>query len=375
MDARSSRKHAVPRWSDLVAPLLLLAAVGCNRGATEVSPVRRDILEAVFATGHLAMEDEYLVAPNQESFLAEVLVRPGDHVKVGDPLFRLSSPVKSSELATARAQHQEALRKAEPSSPSIVALQAQIAQATDQLEIERKNVKRYTVLAPSGAAAQADVDAAQLRFESARSNLSVLTQSLADMRNELALNVRVSANQLRIAESQQDDHLVKAAQAGQVLEVFKEQGDLARKGEVLARIGGGGFLAMLFVAEEDVRLVRLGQAVKIGLNTDKTRVFEGRITRIYPSFDAASQSFKLEASIDAGGEPLYAGTQLQANVVVALRENALAVPLHALSENGQVTLAGGEVVAVTIGVRSGNWVEVTSGISDSDRIVVRGARP
>jgi multidrug efflux pump subunit AcrA (membrane-fusion protein) len=348
-----------------------VAMVNCSHEDRTTTPVRKDIVDAVFATGHLAMSDEYVVATNQDGFIADVFVKPGDQVEAGASLFRLASPVKSFELATARAQYQEALRKADPKSPSIVSIKAQIAHATKQLDLDRQNMKRNGVLVKSGVASQLDYDNARLRFESAKSNLNILNQTLVDLRDELALNVRVTKNQLSIVASQQDDYLIKSAKTGLVLEVFKEQGELARKGESLARIGGGHFLARLFVAEEDIHLIRHGQEAKIGLNTNKTRVFDGRITTIYPSFDVTNQSFKLEASFDATGEILYAGTQLQANIILAIHKKALAIPLEYLHDNNHVILEGGKVVDVTTGIRSGGWVEVTSGISESSRLLAR----
>ena len=261
---------------------LTLVLTACANRDEVVSPVRRTIVEAVFATGHLEMSEEYVAATNQEGFVDEVFIKAGDHVDVGDPLVRLASPIKSSELATARAQYQEALRKAAPTSPSVVALKAQIAQAEEQLTLDRTNVERYRALLRSQAVSQLDYDNAKARFESAKSNLRVLQQNLEDLQDERALSVRVNKNQLRIVESQQDDHLIKAVRAGRVLEVLKERGELARKGESLCRIGGGQFQASLYVAEEDVHLVEVGQAVKLGLNTHVEQVFDGEVHRHLP---------------------------------------------------------------------------------------------
>ena len=357
------------KWMVRLLALVFVPA-GCADRVEVISPIRKDIVEAVFATGHLEMSEEYVVATNQEGFVDEVFVDPGDFVEIGEPLFRLASPVKSSELATARAQYQEALRKAAPNSPSVVALKAQIVQAETQLALDRTNLERYGELIKSKAVSQLDYDNASARFEAAKSNLSVLRQNLKDLQDELALSVQVNKNQLKIVESQQDDHLIKAVRAGRVLEILRERGELARKGESLCRIGGGRFQASLYVAEEDIHLVRPGQRVKLGLNTHVDRVFEGQVTTIYPAFDLSAQSFRLDASIVAGDARLFVGTQLQANVIVDVREKGLTIPFNAV-ENGYVHLEDGRVVAVTTGVRSGQWIEVTAGISDSDRMTVR----
>ncbi len=357
------------KWkTELLAISLIL--VGCDAHEELVSPVRKDIVEAVFATGHLEMSEEYVAATNQEGFIDDVYVKAGDYVEVGARLFRLASPVKSSELATARAEYREALRKAAPTSPSVVALKAQIVEAERQLALDQTNLGRYAELLKSKAVSQLDYDNAKARFESSKSDLRVREQNLKDLRDELALAVQVKKNQLKIVESQQDDHLIKAVRPGRVLEVLRERGELARKGESLCRIGGGQFQASLYVAEEDIHLVQLGQRVKVGLNTHIDRVLEGRITTIFPAFDTSAQSFRLEASIAAGDTRLFVGTQLQANVIVDVREEGLTIPVDSVN-NGHVRLENGQVVAVTTGVRSGEWIEVTGGISESDRLAVR----
>jgi hypothetical protein len=124
------------------------------------------------------------------------------------------------------------------------------------------------------------------------------------------------------------------------------------------------------VAEEDIRLIRIGQPVKISLNTDRTRVIDARVTTIYPSFDVEDQSFVIEASFNQSDQPLFAGTQLQANIVVAARTNALTIPLRCLQDDSLVTLSNGNVVPVQTGIRSGLWVEVIAGISESDQLQI-----
>ncbi|MEM6730027.1 MAG: efflux RND transporter periplasmic adaptor subunit [Myxococcota bacterium] len=354
-----------------ILELLILALLaGCSEGEAVVSPVRKEIVDAVFATGHLEMSEEYVAATNQEGFIDEVFVKPGITVEVGTPLFRIASPVKSSELATARAQYQEALRKGSANSPSVTALESQISQAESELALEQTNFDRYARLIKSQAVSQLEYDNAKARLDSAQSNLKVLKQNLADLRGELALGVRVARNELTIVESQQDDHLVKAVRPGRVLEVLKERGDLARKGESLCRIGGGEFQAALFVAEEDVHLIEVGQRVTFGLNTHVNSVFNGAVTAVYPAFDGESQSFKLEASIEAGDATLFSGTQLQANVIVALRKEGLAIPVEFV-DDGHVWLTSGKSVPVTTGIQTDEWIEVTSGVTEDDQLVAR----
>jgi multidrug resistance efflux pump len=347
-----------------------LAITGCDNGTASTTPIRRDVVESVFTTGALFMADGYVVATNQEGFVDSVFVEIGENIEVGTPLFRLTSPVTSSQLATARAEYEDALRKADPKSPSIASLESQIDQATRQHDLERKNLRRYAKLLETGATSQVEYDGAALRRDAAQSDLEVLEQSLADLRESLRLGVETAQNQLRIAESQHDDTLIHAAHAGLVLDVFKEQGELAHKGETLGRIGSGDFVAELLVAEEDIGQVRLGQDVSLRLNTRPDRVIDAVLTAIHPSFDVVEQSFRVEASFAQQNMILYAGTQLQADIIVARRTDVLTIPVECLVADSLVTLEDGQVVSVTPVSRAGRWVEIQADLSAFDRILI-----
>jgi hypothetical protein len=137
---------------------------------------------------------------------------------------------------------------------------------------------------------------------------------------------------------------------------------------VLGRIGSGRFLAQLLVAEEDIGLVRLGQDVTIRLNTAPDDVVDAVVAAIHPSFDVDEQSFVVEASFDQEGTALFAGAQLQAEIVVDRRPEALTIPVESIHSDSLVTLTDGRVVVVTPLSRVGRWVEISADLTESDRI-------
>jgi multidrug efflux pump subunit AcrA (membrane-fusion protein) len=350
----------------LAVPALFLAA--CGQEPAAIHPSRQHIVESVFATGRLVLSDEYVLSTSQEGFVDTVFVDIGDRIEAGAPLFRLMSPATSSRLATARAEYQDAVAKTAPDSPSLLSLSSQIDQAARQRDHERENLERTRVLFESGVAARTEYDQAQVRYEAARADLEVLEQSLADLQASLALGVEMTRNQLRIVESEHDDTLIRAARAGLVLDLFLEHGELARKGEVLGRLGSGVFLAELLVAEEDIGLVREGQPVAIRLNTDPGRVVDAIVTTIRPSFDVSEQSFLVEASFAPDGRRLYSGTQLEAEIVVEERPDTMAIPIAYLEADSLVTLVDGRVVGVAVRSRAHGWAEIVSNLTDSDQI-------
>jgi macrolide-specific efflux system membrane fusion protein len=51
----------------------------------------------------------------------------------------------------------------------------------------------------------------------------------------------------------------------------------------------------LFIVEEDINKIKVGQDVFIELNTDKNKSYKAILSKIYPFFDSQEQSFIAEA--------------------------------------------------------------------------------
>ena len=139
-----------------------------------------------------------------------------------------------------------------------------------------------------------------------------------------------------------------------------------RRGEVVAKIGGGKMLAKLYIAEEDIREIDLNQSVMISLNTDEEQYYEGVVSKIYPSFDEIEQSFIVEASFKSQPPSLYHNTQLQANIIIDERQDAMVIPTQFLAGEDSVMTKKGGLQFVKVGIRSDQWVEILDGINNDD---------
>ena len=83
------------------------AASGAGRGATAVSVFavrKRDVPVTVEAAGTVVALDAVDVRPQLSGTIAEVLVKDGDFVKRGQPLFRLDVRAQQANVDRARAQ-------------------------------------------------------------------------------------------------------------------------------------------------------------------------------------------------------------------------------------------------------------------------------
>jgi macrolide-specific efflux system membrane fusion protein len=351
--------------------LLLLISNSCAAPDTSVSPVRKDVIDAVFATGHTIFEREYVVATTVEGFITQQHVKEGDTVQQGDNLFHIAGDVQDLQLANAMLRYQDARNRAAPNAPQVVSLDAQIQQAEVQAELDEKNLNRYAQLLKADAISQVEYDQIKVQYEVSKRQVAILKKSLADLRQALQFNVETARKELEIQRDFQKDYLITATMDGVVLSILKKENDLASRGQPLAKIGGGVMLIRLYIAEEDIRYIALGQRIWVELNTNKDQLLEAEITRIYPTFDEVAQSFILEAHFKATSPPVLHHTQLQANIIIDTIERALVLPLEYVNTDNTVVLADETVVTVETGVRAGRWVEIKSGLGEDSQVILK----
>ncbi|HAA14797.1 MAG TPA: hypothetical protein DCE41_25145 [Cytophagales bacterium] len=146
-----------------------------------------------------------------------------------------------------------------------------------------------------------------------------------------------------------------------------------RRGEAIAQLGGGPTLIRLFVAEEDINRVAKGQNVLISLNTYPDETFEAKVSQVFPAFDAQEQSFLIEAEFISRPERVMAGTQLQANIIVGQKAQALVIPTEYLLDGNQVALANQELRTIEVGLSNDRWTEVLAGLEATDELILKPA--
>lgn len=167
---------------------------------------------------------------------------------------------------------------------------------------------------------------------------------------------------------------------GVVLEKIAVQGMRFMPGEPLFKIADLSAIWLLAdVFEQDLALVRVGQAVKISVDAYPEKELAGKIAYIYPTVSPETRTAKVRVELaNPGGmlrPDMYASVQLVAGHDKA---QALTVPDSAVIDSGtrQVVLvqrAEGlfEPRAVKLGMRSDGYAEVLQGLSEGESVVVR----
>lgn len=192
----------------------------------------------------------------------------------------------------------------------------------------------------------------------------------------------VSAEQLRaiVAAGAPIERLaVRAPASGVVMEKAIVQGDAVTAGQRVFRIAD---LDQIWVEAEvyeaDLARITKGQPASITLAYLPGRTFEGTVAFVYPYLDPARRSGRVRVVLPNQGLELK--PDMFATVAFTLPQgNRLQIPASAVVYTGPrrvvfVDLGEGRLVPkeVTIGARSGDSVEVLSGIAVGDLVVTSG---
>ena len=144
----------------------------------------------------------------------------------------------------------------------------------------------------------------------------------------------------------------------------------------IADLGKVWILADLL--EGDAPLARPGMTAKVTV-PGQANALTAVVSRVPPQFDPVSRTMKVRLELENPGARLRPDMNVDVELQVE-RPDALTVPADAVVDSGlrkTVFVEAGEGVfeprMVETGWRAGNRVEVTSGLSAGDRIVVSGA--
>lgn len=134
------------------------------------------------------------------------------------------------------------------------------------------------------------------------------------------------------------------------------------------------------IYEKDFARLRAGQHAQISSRAYPNRKFEGRVTWVSDTVDESTRTLKVRIEVDNLKRLLKPGMFITAEVAVDYRDRAMTVPAAAIQRG-----KGEEVVfiaeaegrferrEVQTGVRSGNRVEVISGLKSGERVVSSGS--
>jgi len=343
----------------------------CGSSDEVAQPIRQDITETIFASGELEVDDAYFLVAQVEGYLQEVRFREGDEVQRGDVFAVVDNQVNEVANQNAQRQWELAQQNAAISGPTLRQIAANLSSAEQKVAFDSLQAIRFRRLAQTEAVAKIEAEKADLAYQASRKAKESIVEQYKAAKLIADQQVITQRNQAQINRVIQQYNQIKAPTGGRVWQVLKEPGDYVRRGDLIARIGKSEQLyARLAVDEGSIAKVKVGQQVWIRLNTHPDSVTEGVVSEIAPLFDPAKQAYTVKVTWKGKIPIEIIGTQLEANLLVQKRSQVLVIPRSYLGYGQKVWKEGDpEPTAIQIGFVSDEWVEVTGGLSESDRLV------
>lgn len=293
----------------------------------DVDTARRgDIVDAVRATGRIEAVQAVDLRPDEQGRITELLFREGQSVDAGTPLIRIDDAM----------------------------LRAQAERATADRDLARQQLERVRRLRSENAAAPADLERAEAAARSAEGALAVLN--------------------LQIERS-----TVRAPFSGVVGQRFVSAGDYVTTASRLLTLQTmDPQNAVIQVPERYASALRPGQTVEFAVASQPDRTFRAVVEFIDPVVQPSTRTILVKARAPNPGRVLKAGMFIEARLATATRPNAITVREDAVQpqRTGNVVWAVVDGKAsrrsVRLGARSQGKVEILSGVSAGELVVVGG---
>ncbi|MCS6817948.1 MAG: efflux RND transporter periplasmic adaptor subunit [Blastocatellia bacterium] len=363
-----SERDATPTLADprsdatVALNTVVVSAEALARGEIHIATVaRRPLPQELRATGRVQINEDRAVrigAP-VEGRVTRVLATVGDRVKAGQPVLALHS----HELAAARSDYEKARAAVARAEKALAYAQAELERANRLLEA--KAISRREQLR-----AAADVVAAEAELEQARAELRRAEEFL---------------HHLGAWPEPSDEVLIRAPIDGVVLERRATVGMVVTPSMDLLTIADLSTLWVIAeVPEPQAARIRLGQPAFISVAAFAEERFPGHVAHIGEVLDPQTRTVRVRCVVQNRQQRLR--PEMYATILIALGTTApqLAIPREAVQEIGGESVVFVEIAPgrfekrrVQLGLSAilpdGEFVEVTGGLREGERIVTRGS--
>jgi len=371
-----------------VGAILAAASISCSRNAAGragepepevvvgVTMVRRMPLERrLTLSSELVPFQEIDVYAKESGYVRELKVDYGTRVKKGQLLAVLEIPELEAQL-----REDEAAIKS--MTEQVTHAEHELSRMKAQHNVIQLQSKRLTAVAESkpGLVAQQEVDDAQGKEMAAQDAVESSQSALESVQSQVAL----AKAKLVHDQAIYDYSRITAPFDGVITQRYANLGTLVQAGTnsttnvlPLVKLSQDDLFRLVIpVPESYVHNIRLGDPIAVrvpALNRD----FPGKVARFSVDVKEDTRTMHTEVDVANPGRALIPGMYAEATLVLEKKNNALAVPLQAVShETGNASLfivtpdSKIEVRPVTLGLETPDNIEVLSGAAEGDRVVI-----
>ncbi len=353
-------------------------------GGDAVSPKRvqtarvvaRPLEDMITVVGTLAAYDQAMLKVKVPGRLQTITVDFGSVVRQGQLIAQIEPRdyelrVEQAEAALAQARARLGLPPEGTEDRLDPEQTSPVRQARAVLEEARAHYERSVRLLEEGIIPRSRFDTDEAAYKVA---LSRYQDALEEVRNRQALLTQ-RRSELMLARQQLADTAIHAPFDGIVQERHTSVGEFLAVGSPVVTIVRMDPLRLRAeVPEREVHRVRPGQRVRVMVEGDPT-IYTGRIVRLSPTITLQNRMLVVEAEVRNNGR-LRPGAFARVEIIAGEGRPALVVPPPAIVSFAGLekvfVVQGGKAVEkrVTTGRRTGEWVEILSGLERGEEVIL-----
>lgn len=330
--------------------------------------IRKNIEKSVNATGEVKAIELVTVGAQTSGKIEYLPVKVGQRIQKGDLIAQIDSTTQENDVNSTKAK--------------LTSLKAQLNAAEISAKIAEKQFIREQRLLKKNAASQEDFENAKDAFEAAKAKVTELKASIAE--TALALNT---------AETNLGYTKITAPLDGVVVSVPVKTGqtvNAAMNTPTIVQIADLSQMEILIeISEGDIGKVQTGAKVTYTVLSAPETVYETTLKSIDPGLTLLTNGEYTEVVgsdeaiyyygrlvVDNPDGALRIGMTTQNVIYVAQADNVLTVPVLAVKKDGAqsyvnvLTPTGIQRHTVVTGLSDGVDIEIKSGVSDHDTVVI-----
>jgi len=369
----------------VLAVVVLAAFVSLRRSQLPIRvghAQRETIIASIATNGKIEALNNFEAHAPVATTVKKLDVQQGQWVKPGQLLLQLDDANARFQAARAEAQLKGAqadLSAVEGggTKEDVLTTRNALVKAQADRDVAQRNLDALKRLLQSGAASQAEVDAAQNQLRITDANVHFLEQKLNGRYSQQEVShveARTAEARASLAAAQQllQDSNVTAPREGMVYSLPVQQGAFVNAGDLLLQAADlHKVLLRAFIDEPEIGKLQKGQEVDVTWDALPGRVWKGMLESLPTTVVQRGTRMVGEVTcvVDNSDLKLLPNTNVSVSVITARVENALTVPRESVHQDSK----GQYVYQVVHGELKRR--EVQTSVSNLTRISVTGNLP
>ncbi len=376
----------------ILAVVLLAAFISLRRARVAIRVGKAEIgtvTASISTNGKIEPINNFEAHAPAATTVTRLDVQQGDWVKAGQLLLQLQDADAKAQAARAQAQ----LRGAQAdlsavtqggTQEELLTTRNALTKAQADLGTAQRNLEAMQRLLKTGAASQAEVDAAQTQVKVDQANVHLLQQKLKDRYSAPEIgHVQAQESEAKASLAAADallrDSNITAPFEGMVYSLPVKKGSFVNAGDLLVQVADLHKVRVrAFVDEPEIGRLRKGQIVEVTWDALPGRIWKGEVETL-PTVIVQRNTRnvgEITCIVDNSDLRLLPNTNVTVAIIVQRQENVLTVPREAIHQDSAgryvFQVVNGELKRrdVQTSVSDLTRVEVTSGLSDHAVIAV-----